>query len=247
MAGSLSFHPEWRLTLLTAVMVPVMIALGFWQLQRAEEKAELSASWAARAQQAPVDLSGLIAADASALPYRRVEVAGSYSPEKYFLLDNRTRRGRFGYEVVALFSWAGGKVLVNRGWIAGDPARLSLPRVPTVEGEVRVIGHVYVAPGRPYLLAEQQLPAGWPKVIQALEMDKLTAAIDGDVFPYPVRLDAGQPGALTTDWQIVNVSPEKHRGYAVQWFAMAAVLSIFYLLRSTNLWQVIAGRRRREG
>ena len=35
--------------------------------------------------------------------------------------------------------------------------------------------------------------------------------------------------------------PRKHQGYAVQWFAMAAVLLIFYLLRSSNLWQLLTG------
>ena len=46
------------------------------------------------------------------------------------------------------------------------------------------------------------------------------------------------------DWQIVNVSPEKHTGYAVQWFVMAVVLGIFYILRSSNLWQLVVGIRR---
>ena len=241
------FDPEWRLTLFTAILVPVMVALGFWQLQRAEEKAALSEIWEARVRQAPIDLSGLAVDEAAALPYRRVRIVGEFSPGEYFLLDNRIRQGRFGYEVLGLMRWSGGAVLVNRGWVQGDPARRSLPQVLAVEGEVAVTGHVYVAPGQPYLLAEQQLPEGWPKLIQAVEMDKLRAVIDGQVFPYPVRLDAGQPGALTVDWQIVNVSPEKHQGYAVQWFTMAAVLLIFYLMRSSNLWQLVAGRWRSDG
>jgi cytochrome oxidase assembly protein ShyY1 len=134
-------------------------------------------------------------------------------------------------------------VLVNRGWIAGDPARLELPRVPPVPGQVTVAGTVYVAPGAPYLLAEQQLQPGWPKLLQAIEMDKVAAAVaeldGGAVFPYPVRLAQGQPGALEIDWQVVNVSPDKHRAYAAQWFTMAAVLLIFYLLRSSNIWQLL--------
>ncbi len=103
------------------------------------------------------------------------------------------------------------------------------------------------APGAPYLLAEQQLATGWPKVIQAVEMDKLVAAVGSELFPYPIRLDSGQAGALATDWQVVNVSPEKHHAYAVQWFTMAAVLSVFYLLRCSNLWQLLTGHREEEG
>lgn len=247
MVGPLHFDPEWRLTLLTLVLVPAMVGLGFWQLQRAGEKAELAGNWEMRVQQAPVSLAELADDDPSALSYRRVRIAGEFDAGHYFLVDNRTRQGRFGYEVLGVLRGDGAAVLVNRGWTEGDPARRSLPQVPAVEGVVELTGHVYVAPGRPYLLAEQQLTPGWPKVIQAVEMEKISASLDEPVFPYPVRLDPGEPGALVTDWQIVNVRPEKHRGYAVQWFTMAAVLSIFYLLRSSNLWQVLFRRNGVEG
>ena len=240
-----SFDPEWRITLLSAILLPLLVALGFWQLQRASEKAELSAAWEARQQQAPVPVIGLWDAPAGELAYRSVSMRGHFLDKEYFLLDNRILGGRFGYEVLGIMQLdtGDGLVLVNRGWIAGDPARLELPRVPSISGEVAVAGTVYVAPGAPYLLAEQQLQPGWPKLLQAIEMDKLAAALAeleaGPVFPYPVRLAQGQPGALEVDWQVVNVSPEKHRAYAVQWFTMAAVLFVFYLLRSSNIWQLL--------
>jgi cytochrome oxidase assembly protein ShyY1 len=113
---------------------------------------------------------------------------------------------------------------------------------------VDITGHVYVAPGSPFLLEEQQLEGDWPKRIQAVEMDKLAPLIvalqGGNVFPYPIRIDADARGALVTDWQIVNMSPVKHQAYAVQWFAMAAVLLMYYLMRSSNLWQLLTGSLR---
>jgi surfeit locus 1 family protein len=51
------FDFEWRITLFTLVMAPLMIGLGFWQLQRAEEKATLAASFEQRQQQRPAPLS----------------------------------------------------------------------------------------------------------------------------------------------------------------------------------------------
>jgi surfeit locus 1 family protein len=66
----------------------------------------------------------------------------------------------------------------------------------------------------------------------------------GDVFPFPVRIDAGESGALSVDWQVVNMSPQKHQGYAVQWFAMAAVLFGFYIVRCSNIWQLLTGSGR---
>jgi surfeit locus 1 family protein len=248
-ATSFQFDPEWRISLLTAMLLPFLVLLGFWQLQRADEKEALTSTWELRRQQAPAPLSDLMGRAPDLLEYFPVELVGRFLPDKYFLLDNRIQQGRFGYEVLGLFELQGTDqtVLVNRGWIPGDSARLSLPEVPQVFGDLKLTGHIYVSPGKPFLLAEQVLEPGWPKRIQAVEMSKLLPQIEADSghkgFSYPVRIDAGEPAALSVDWQIVNVSPEKHIGYAVQWFTMAVALGLFYILRSTNLWQLISLRR----
>ena len=112
--------------------------------------------------------------------------------------------------------------------------------------EVTIRGQVYVAPGKPYLLAEQKFSTGWPRRGQAVEMDKFAAALgvgEAVLFPYPVRIDAGETGALAVDWKVVNTGPAKHIGYAVQWFAMSAVLALLYVLRSSNLRHWLRARR----
>ena len=240
---------EWRITLLTAVLLPLLVGLGFWQLERAEEKAALAEAFDERARAAPAPLDqALWRQSPQALAYLPVEASGRFVPGRHLLLDNRIRDGRFGYEVVSLLALdnGSGSVLVNRGWLRGDASRQLLPEIPETAEPVTVRGHLYVAPGKPYLLAEQQLAGPWPWRLQALEMDKLVPALEAQlgarVAPYPLRIDAGQPGALDVAWQVVNVSPAKHRGYAVQWFTMAAVLLIFFCLRSSNLWQLLRGR-----
>lgn len=241
----LQFEPEWRITLFVLVMVPLMVGLGFWQIQRAQEKTVLAQAWEQRRQQPPSPLAELQGEPAGALAYRPVEFTGRFLQEEYFLLDNRTRAGRFGQEVLGIVQVSGRplSVIVNRGWLVADPARRALPEVPEVPGTVALKGYVYVAPGEPYLLAEQEIGGRWPQVVQAVQMDKLIPAVAGltgdPVFPYPVRLAPDSAGALAADWQVVNVSPQKHRAYAVQWFAMAAVLTLFYLLRCSNLWQLL--------
>jgi surfeit locus 1 family protein len=253
MSGSspgLRFESEWRITLFTVVMVPLMIGLGFWQLQRGDEKAALAALFEARQQQHPASIDALWNLPDESLAYLRVQLSGSFLPDAYFLLDNQVRAGKVGYQVLGILQLSDqtGSVLVNRGWIAGDADREALPEVPDVAGRVEITGHVYVAPGAPYLLAEQRLSTNWPKRIQAVEMDKIAPAMTGlapgEVFPFPVRIDDDQPGALAVEWQVVNSSPQKHQAYAVQWFAMAAVLFVFYLLRSSNLRQLISGSGR---
>jgi len=243
---------EWRTTVLTLVLLPVMLGLGFWQLQRAEEKALIGSQWEQRKLLPPVALQQVDWSDSRAMEYLPVQLRGQFLTDQYFLLDNRIHRGRFGYEVlgILLLEETGQPVLVNRGWIAGDSSRRSLPLVPLAGGTLTITGHVYVAPGAPYLLADLDLEPGWPKRIQAIEMDKLGLAVEevaaASLFPYSVRIDPGQPVALTVDWQIINISPEKHTGYAVQWFTMALALLIFFILRSSNLWQVLTGGERKQ-
>lgn len=243
---------EWRTTALTLLLLPLLIGLGLWQLDREQEKRTLADRFAQRKAQPPVSLSAVQGNDAD-LAYRPVFLSGHYVAGEYLLQDNRIRAGRFGYEVIALFRLhsGAGYALVNRGWVAGDPARRSLPDVTQPGGHVQLQGQVYIPPDPPYLLAEQAVPAdNWPRVIQALETGSLIPALenrlDADVFPHVVRLDAGEPGSLSIDWQVVNLSPETHRGYAVQWFAMAAVLLLFFVFRSSNLWTLLRERSRPE-
>ena len=120
---------------------------------------------------------------------------------------------------------------------------------PPVGGTVSLTAQVYIPPGKPYLLGELTLAEGWPKRVQAIEVDTLGAALGDEaanLFPHLVRIDAGEPGALSVDWQVVNVSPAKHIGYAVQWFLMSAVLAVIYVFRSSNLRVWLRARRQRE-
>jgi surfeit locus 1 family protein len=250
--AGLEFDFEWRLTLFTLLMLPLLAGLGFWQLARAEEKAQLQARFEQRRQQTPVTLAvSLAKSPAAKLADLPVLLSGEYLDD-YLLLDNRLRDGRFGYEVLSPLALArGGIVLVNRGWIPGDPARQSLPAVATPAAARGVPGRIYVPPGEPYQLGETVLaPDGQgPSVIPALDMPALVAAGESrwgeSLFPFSVRLEEGAPGALRAGWPVVNVSPAKHTGYAVQWFTMAAVLALFFLFRSSNLGTLL--RRNTHG
>jgi cytochrome oxidase assembly protein ShyY1 len=248
MSVSFRFDPEWRTTLFVALMLPLLVSLGFWQLERADEKARIGAAFETRQALAPAPPGELLGEPAAELAYRPVTLTGHFRDEQYFLLDNRLRQGRYGNEVIGVFELEGppGLALVNRGWLPADPARRVLPEAPGVDGRVTILGQVYVPPGEPYMLAETALAEGWPKRIQAVEVDRLAAElqVEGEMFPHLVRINVGEPGALAVDWQIINVSPAKHHGYAVQWFVMAAVLAVFYLLRSSNLKQWLGARRR---
>src|SRR5687768_11903535 len=110
------FHFDWKLTLLTAALLPLLLSLGFWQLRREQEKLELQQQYSARQNEAPIALDRLRAQDD--LQYRQVEFSGRYDNAHSFLLDNRIHEGRPGYELITpVVSDMNVVVLVNRGWL----------------------------------------------------------------------------------------------------------------------------------
>jgi surfeit locus 1 family protein len=236
------FDLEWRTTLLTVLLLPLLVALGFWQLERADEKRQLAGRNAERAALAPVSLADLAALDPGEQADRRVRLQGHMLASPQLFVDNQLRGGRYGHDVISLFvdEASGRTVLLNRGWVPGDPARRSLPEIDVPRDELRLMARVYVSPGDPYVLEEERFDsladrmlvqqAGSPALRAAL-----AAAVDGPLFEHELRLLPGQPAGFRRDWPLMNVSPAKHQGYALQWFTMAAALVLLFLLRSSNL------------
>lgn len=221
---------DWKSLLAIVLMLPVLLGLGNWQLKRADEKAALLQDFQQRQALPAVAIS-----DLSEYPnYRPVTARGKFDPERYWLLDNRIVDGRFGYEIVGLFELKNGKkLLVNRGWVPGDAGRrqLPLPSIPTAELELQ--GQMYWGTGKPFSLGEQVV-TDWPRLQQWLNLKKAQAEFPA-LLPTVLQLEEQSPAALRIQRVIVNVSPEKHIGYAVQWFAMALMLTVIFLCRNSNI------------
>ena len=251
--GKLEFSFEWRLTLLTLVLIPLLVTLGFWQLERAQEKRALAERHAARMLEPPLAMADIMAGSAAdtneQLADRRVTFIAKALPGDYLLLDNRIRNGRVGYDVIALLDASGYRVPVNLGWVPGDPTRRSLPVIELPTYPIDWYGRLYQPLGAAYLLAEQAPLVELPTVIQAYEpveyAKQLTGLFSVPVAPFTVRINPRHPEAFQADWPIVNQSHEKHTGYAFQWFTMAAVLLLVFLLRSSNAGAVLRGRTSR--
>jgi surfeit locus 1 family protein len=235
---------EWRIALFTALLLPFLVGLGLWQLERAGEKSAIAASWESRQQAAVVPLD-IRAINVDELAYRRVLLQGEYLADRDFLLDNRIVNGRYGVEVISPFRLAngGGLVLVNRGWIEADRSRQVLPTVVPETGVLSLRGSVYVAPGTAFTLGQISTGESWPRLIQALEVESLGKMLGEPLFPYTVRLEPAPQSVYRRDWPLVNSSPEKHQAYAVQWFSMAVVLALLFIWRSTNLAEILRQAR----
>ncbi|MCZ6460136.1 MAG: SURF1 family protein [Gammaproteobacteria bacterium] len=202
------------------LFVPVLIGLGLWQIDRAGEKRDLEDGYYDRlgmlAQAPPEDFS-----DAA---FRRIALTGEFELQRQFLLDNRLHEGLAGYWVITSFVTADGRRwLINRGWVQAPAQRADLPEVAAPQGMQTIVGVLWPATGLGVLLADDPWPQSWPLRVQRLNVARMADRLGGAVA-YEVRLEAGQPGALTMPRLRVTFSPEKNQGYAVQWFLLAATL-----------------------
>lgn len=248
--GKLEFSFEWRLTLFSVLLCPVLVGLGFWQLDRAEEKRLLSAQYRERLAQPPLSLAEAVLAGVDGpegARDRQIHFIGEARNDDYLLLDNQLHNGRFGYEVIAFIETNSHRVPVNLGWVPGDAARRSLPTIELPAGQREWRGRIYAPRDSAYVLADEAPPASLPAVIQTYERQEYAQALSplmaAPIAEFLVRIDQAHPAAYVADWPVVNQSAEKHTGYAVQWFTMAAVLGLAFLGRSSNLASSLRGRQ----
>lgn len=229
------FRFDWRITAFTVVLVPVMIALGFWQLHRADYHRALIRQAEQRRSEQPVALESLLVAKESddALHLQQVALQGQWL-DKYFLLENQIHAEKNGYYVFGVMQVAGvGKVLVNRGWIQAPLLRSELPVVPSPTSSTEV-GEIYTSAS---LIEKKPLFAedGWPKRVGRMNVSGAEQALGFELLPVVVRLREGSPSALATQWPVVNIQPEKNVAYAIQWFAMVLALLICYVVYSFRI------------
>lgn len=230
------FRPARYPTLAFLLLFPMLVSLGLWQLDRAGEKEALLAARIDRQQDLPLDLNlarGLADADR----FRPARAHGHFVPGQQWLQDNRVRGGRPGYHVYSLFEMDGGRhaLLVNRGWVAVGASRALLPALPLPTGEVSLVGRLDRPASVGIALGSVDYTARGLSVMPYLDVRKLGQAIARDLLPMALVLDEGQPGSLTHDvLPVAQMGPDKHLGYAVQWFGLAVALLMIYVGLNTR-------------
>lgn len=234
--GRRRFAPSLAATLAVLAGLALLLWLGSWQLERAgQSRAQLAAYAGGDAAPRPLPP----AVQAGGVPrYARVRLTGRYLPQRQFLLDNMTHAGVAGFRVLTPFLTDGGDtVLVDRGWVAPGASRAALPAVE-VGGEARELTGRLDALPRPGIETGAGASGGrWPRVVGFPKLAELSAALERSLYPQIVLLDAQASDGYLRDWRPGGMPPERHVGYALQWFALAATLLAGY---------VAASLRRRE-
>lgn len=228
--------------LATVVLVALGMALGNWQVRRAAEKEAIAAAILERGRLPSMVMgsgSGVHEddrVDTGVRPteYRRVRVTGEFVAGWPIFLDNRPHAGRAGFYLAMPFKIAGSDrhVLVLRGWLPRDAREYTrLPDVATPPGRVTIEGVAVASAGRVMQLGTPgALQPG--AIVQNLEVEDMARATGLRLEPYVVQQTGPQaPGdVLVRDWPAPATGIDKHRGYAFQWYGLAAMAALFFVI-----------------
>lgn len=215
------------LWLLAAALVAGFVSLGRWQLARgAQKQAMLDASAAALAERRALRLDEAQARGAEG--YDWVAATVRFQPTPVLLLDNQRRGERVGVRVLAVLRPdAGQPLLADLGWLP-LPGDRSLPDVRLPEGPMPVQGLLVPPPGAGLALGPAFAPVEpvgrrprW--LLTRVDLPALSRALGVSLAPRLLRLDPALPVGYARDLELLpnTLPPERHRGYALQWFGLA--------------------------
>jgi len=234
------------MTVATLCLLVLFVSLGRWQWNRAEFKREVVAEFARNdGEFRPLGQLGTME-----LPrFMQVEISGRWETERQFLLDNRTRAGRAGYDVLTPLQLDDGRwLLVNRGWVPFKGYRDRLPEIRstlpadptarvTLRGRLDDLPSTGLAGGR----AAPATSGSWPRVTSFPRVEELALALattterSPKLEPRWLLLDEADQAGYLREWQpfAAGKGPEQNWGYAIQWWSFAVLLLVLYF--SLNL------------
>jgi surfeit locus 1 family protein len=241
--GNREFAPRAWAAALTVAGAGLFVSLGSWQVGRAHEKQAQVESFR-RGANTNVELTPAV--DFDALPrYQHVHAAGRYQPARQVLIDNMpSQAGKPGYRVLTPLRRAGSTrlLLVDRGWVPLGESRELLPDVQVAPVQRTVAGRLDGLPAPGVRVGEAAAPGDtrWPRVLNFPRQADLEHAFGEPVEARILLLDPAQPDGYERAWRpAMQFGPERHYGYAVQWFAFALVALVIFV--SLSLRRIDAG------
>jgi surfeit locus 1 family protein len=230
------FSFNWKLAVFSMFFFGFFIWLGFWQIDRGNQKSVWIEMDKQRRSQPGVELDQLLrnVSEPGKFDGQPVLLEGYFQDNALFLLDNRVLRGKVGYEILAPFRDKSGLlVLVNRGFVPMGRTRADKPEIPPASGRRQIIsGQIYVSRSQGSLsnaITRLSVDSGRLHVVQSLDTSVIANVLNEELYPHVIRLSEEDRSALPRHWPLVTMLPERHFGYAFTWFLMAVAVFISFV------------------
>jgi len=223
----MQFKPSIGLSIALLVISTLFGRLGFWQLDRLQEKQQLFDQFEnapSMAIEQALELSQ---------GFSRVEAYGHYDDQRHVLLDNKILNGRVGVHVLTPFVLTDGRtLLVNRGWLPLPADRRNLPPVYTDPAFLVIAGIMKKPSTGGHRLGDLDVLVHdkWPQLVTYLDFDSVSSALEAPLETWLLQLERDDPtGFEGRQWKAAVMEPKVHRAYALQWFSLMVATIIIWL------------------
>jgi len=214
--------PTWLPLVVGLFLVIQFAGLGAWQISRGLEKRA--------AQYAYQDETSFKAwqEGMEVRSFQRLKATGTYDGEHQIVLDNIIINSRYGHYVLTPLEIAANQplLLVNRGWVEKTSTGFDTSRLKLPEDELTVRGRAGSLPKPGYKMDDAfDASQPWPKHAVYPSSEEVVAALGREIQPFVLLMEHDESHGFLRHWVPSEFGPGKHFGYALQWFAMGAVLS----------------------
>ncbi|MFH4456156.1 SURF1 family protein [Vibrio alginolyticus] len=225
----------WVAVGLTVVVFSLLVKLGFWQLERGQEKRALEQAILARADSAYQALGEVLEENdwrEGSILGKKVEANVVPQAFPVILLDNQTHQGNVGYlafQIVSMSDESGTYALLELGFVEGIADRSILPTVTTLEVSIFISGRLYRKSANP-LSSELMPEVGDAIRVQNLNIVHLNQLLNIELMPAVLQPDNLKNWPYDFPWNPLPLNSAKHFGYSIQWFSMAGVFLLLTLI-----------------
>lgn len=215
---------RYVLIVLAIVIECLLLRLGFWQLARGDEKqVQIEALQTVLREKKPIELS---AASAQSKAYQWARGSVRFQTNTQLMLDNQRRGNKVGVLVYQLgISDAGQAFLVELGWLPVNGVR-QFPKPALLQGRFNLEGLLLPPPSPGFALgiALSELDAN-RLLLTRLDIPNLATRLKQPLAARVLRPDPALKIGFERNLDVLQntLPPEKHRGYALQWFGLALV------------------------
>ena len=219
------FKPGKSITIFFIFFASVFFALGLWQIERGQAKANII-----------LEFENNLKKDASVFSedskkWDKVFINGTWDNSRQMLVDNVINRGVAGYKVLTPFKISNSDtyILVDRGWIPREASRQTLPNIDINNIKEKVFGTLE-NPELGFVLSDILVSGDWPKVSQTKNLNVIRKEYNDPLAQFILVADPILKNSLEYLKIIpTNMMPSKHYGYSAQWFTMFLVLCFMYI------------------
>lgn len=228
--------PRWILIHVGVVsLIFFMFNLGFWQLNRLEDKKDFNSVLRVHTSTPIQTLDQAVPTkwDKATYEWIRVSISGTYDSSKAVTIINRSQDGSAGYNSAVPFTSTSNRtILVNRGFV---PLVMSTPAAPT--GRIEIVGYLRASQSRSALGPIDSTDVSNTE-FQRFDVPLISAHVGRTLEPMFLQLIQESP-APSSQWPAKVPLPPldegTHLSYAMQWF--------FFCLVAFTAWVVVIRRK----